>query len=114
MELGHDQFQGAHMLRRVHVYRNAPAVILHPDHIVPLKNYEDLAAKTLHGLVNRVIDNFKNQMMETIDPCGPDIHTGALAYCLKALQNLNVLGRIVGIHPFILVILKEKVKIREY
>jgi hypothetical protein len=94
----------------VKVNRDAPAVILYPDHVVPFENHEDLAAETLHGLIDRIIDNFKNKMMETVDPGGPYVHTGPLAYSFKAFQDLDILSRIVGIHPSILVILKKKVK----
>ena len=50
----------------------------------------DVIAMTCQGLVNRVIDNLKHQVMQTgAIGCVADVHTRALADGLKAFQNLN-------------------------
>jgi hypothetical protein len=49
-------------------------------------------------------------MMETIKAGSTDIHAGAFPHRFKALQYLYALGRIVGVHGSILVILNKKVK----
>jgi hypothetical protein len=83
VEPGHYQFQGADVLGGMDVRRNTPAVILHPDNVVPLQNYQNIGTEALHGLVNGVIDNFKNQMMQAVNAGRPDIHTGTFANSLK-------------------------------
>ena len=94
VEPGHNQLQSADSLGRMDIHRNTPAIILHPDHIVPFQHHQDSIAEALHSLVHRVIHHLENQMMETVDSGGPDVHTRALAHRLKTLQNLDVLGRI--------------------
>jgi hypothetical protein len=94
IEPGHDQLQGADTLAGVDIHRNTPAVILHPDHIVALKDHQNIITVALHGLVDGVIDHFINQMVKTVDAGGPDIHTGALPHMLKALKDLYIACRI--------------------
>jgi hypothetical protein len=60
VEPGHDQFQGADMLGGVDIHRDTPAIVLHPDHIVPFQDYQNIIAVALHGLIDRIINYFKN------------------------------------------------------
>jgi hypothetical protein len=95
MEPGHNQFQGADPLGGVDVYRDTPAIVLHPDHIITFKNHKNIIAEALHGFIYRIIYNLKDQMMETVDAGGPNIHTRPFPYRLQALKNLDILGRII-------------------
>jgi hypothetical protein len=50
----------------VNIHGDAPAIVLHPDHIVPFNNYQYIVAVALHGLIDRIINDLKYQMMETV------------------------------------------------
>ena len=102
VEPGHYQLQGADFLCRVDVHGNTPAVILHPDNIVPFQNNKDIVTEAHHGFVDRVINNFKYQMMEAVYARGTYVHAGTLAYRFQTFKNRDILRRIVGIHWFIL------------
>jgi hypothetical protein len=97
MQPGHHKFKRADFLYRVDINRNAAAVILHPDYIVSFQNYKNFAAEALHGLIDRVIDYLKNQMMQAVYTRSPDIHAGAFADSFQAFENRNILCRIAGI-----------------
>jgi hypothetical protein len=98
MKLGHDQLQGADPFGGMYVYRNTPAIILHPDYVFPFQYHEDRIAVTLHGLVHRIVHHFVYQMMKPVDACGPNIHTRPLAYGLNALEDLDIFCGIILTH----------------
>jgi hypothetical protein len=109
VEPGHHEFKGADPLSRVNVNRNAPAVILHAYCIVPFQNHEYIIAMALHGLVNRIINHFKDKMMQSVYARGSNVHTRALSYRFQTFKNSNVLRRIVGSHFYILFKKQKKV-----
>jgi hypothetical protein len=57
--------------------------------------HEDIGTKTLHGLVNGVIDNFKHQVMKAVNTGRAYIHSRTLAYSFQTLKNSDVLRRII-------------------
>jgi len=82
----------------MYINRDTPAIILDTHHIVHFKGYKNIVTVALHRFVNRVIDYFKNQMMQTVDAGGSNIHTGALSHRLQTFKNCDILRRIVGTH----------------
>jgi hypothetical protein len=111
VETGHYQFKSADSFSGVNINRNTTAIVLHSNNIVSFQNYMYFGAKALHGLVNRIIDYFKNQMMQAVYARGPDIHTRAFAYRFQTFENRNVLCRIVGIHYSTVLKIRKKVNI---
>jgi hypothetical protein len=85
VEPGHNEFQSTDPLTRVYIYRNATAVVLDPDYIIPLQNHEDIAAKALHGLVYGIIYDLKHQVVKAVYTGSPNIHTGTLPYRFETL-----------------------------
>jgi hypothetical protein len=110
MEPGHDQFQGADLFFGVHSHRNTPAVIFYTDNIVSFQNHKDFRTVALHGFVYRIIYNFIYQMVKTVYTGGSYVHAGTFPHRIKALENLDILSRIAGIHFSIILSLQKKVK----
>ncbi len=86
---GHD-----HLRRRnpffVRIDRDAPSVVTHADGLIGVDGDVDIAAIAGEGFVDRVVDNFKDHVVEASTVIGvTDVHTGTLTHRIKALQNLN-------------------------
>jgi len=44
--------------------------------------------------VDTVIDNFVDQMMESVDACAPDVHRRALSHGIETFEDLDLIGAI--------------------
>ena len=78
------------------VNRNATPVIAHHQHVAVFQRNLDGAGVTGHRLVHRIVDDLGGQMVQRAFVGAADIHARPPAHRLQALQNLNVLGGIVG------------------
>ena len=56
----------------------------------------DAGAEARHRLVDRVVDDLPDEVVETGQTGGSDVHAGPLADRVEALQDLDVFGAVVG------------------
>ena len=89
---GHHHLGGGLALGDVHVDRDAAAVVGDGDAVVLVDGDGDLLAVAGDGLVDRVVDDFVDEMMQTIGTGGPDVHRRALADRVEAFENLDRAG----------------------
>jgi hypothetical protein len=92
VERGHHDLEGGAVLRRMHIDRNAAAVVHHGHARVLVDRDQDLGAEPGERLVHRVVDHLVDEMVEAALPGRPDVHGGTLAHALQALQDLDVPG----------------------
>ena len=94
---------GGPLLDRVHVDRDATAVVLDPDAAVGEQGDPDGVAVAGQRLVDGVVDDLPHHVVQAALAGGADVHTGALADRLEALENgdgaagVGVLGGAVGL-----------------
>ncbi len=97
MEHGHDHFGGGAALLRVHVHRNAAAVIGHRDGVICMKRHGDAAAVAGERLVDGVVDDFEHHMVQSGAIVGvADVHPGTLSDRIEALEDLDISGVVSG------------------
>ena len=96
LELAPGVEHGQHDFRRrlagllVRVDRDPAAVVADGDRAVGVQDDLDRVAKAAERLVDRVVDDLVDQMMQAVGARVADIHGGALADRLEALENLDV------------------------
>ena len=78
MKRSHDGLECRHLALRVLVDRDTAAVVDYAYAIPGQKCYFYIVGKTSHGFVAGVIKDLPDEVMETIRPCGPDVHAGTL------------------------------------
>jgi hypothetical protein len=79
----------------VHVYRDSAAVIGDLD-VSGFGDYNlDAVAVTCESFINRVVDNFIDEVVKSSGSGRSDVHTGTLANCFEAFQNLDGAGVII-------------------
>ena len=61
-----------------------------------MKGDDDPLAMARQRLVDRIVDDLPKTVHESATVIGPDVHAGALADGLQALENREVLGRVAG------------------
>ena len=92
VQLGHDDL-GGRALELVVVLdagRDAAAVVQHRDRVVGMDGDHDLVAEAGQRLVDRVVDDLEHHVMQAGAVGGvADVHPGALAHRLEALQDLD-------------------------
>jgi hypothetical protein len=92
-----DDFERALVGRGMSVDRNAPAIVLDRDRgPVGVERDPDVRRVAVHRLVDGVVEHFPDQMMESRRPDAADVHAGALADGLEALEDRDVFRRVVG------------------
>jgi hypothetical protein len=96
VELGHHHFEGADLLGRMNVDRDAPAVVLDGDDVAAADLYRDVRAVSGQGLVDRVVHDLKHEVVEAVGTGRADVHARPLPHVLEALENLDAVG-IVGV-----------------
>src|SRR5690606_31030628 len=74
------------VLRRVYAGRDTTAVVDHPYAVVGEQRDFDLVGVAGEGLVDRVVDDFLDVVGQAALAGRTDIHTRALADCLKPLE----------------------------
>ena len=84
---------GGRLAARVQVDRNAAAVVDDGDRAVDVHRDVDLVAEAGQRLVDRVVDDFVDEMMQPGRPGRADVHRGPLADGLEAFENLDLVGR---------------------
>ncbi len=80
MEYGHDGFQGRFSRRGVNINGNAPAIVGDGDRTIGIKVNFDMGAIASEGFIDRVIDDFIDEVMESTGPSGADVHPRTFAY----------------------------------
>ena len=76
---------------RVLVDGHATAIVTDGDRrAVGVERHGDRRRVAIHRLVDRVVENLPDQVVESGRPHAPDVHAGALADGLEALENGDV------------------------
>ena len=96
VEIGEHEFDGGHAEFLVHVDRNAAAVVGDGNGAVDVDGDLDAAAIAGEMLVDGVVEDLENAVVETALVGVADIHAGALANGIKALELVD-LGGIVNL-----------------
>jgi hypothetical protein len=61
-----------------------------------VKEHLDAVVPARESLVDRVVDDFIDQVVKTSRPCRADVHAGALTNGLQALENSDVFSAVTG------------------
>src|SRR5216683_2167947 len=84
---GEDNFCGRTLFRGVHVDRNAAAVVDHRDGIIGVYGDIDFVGVAGHGFVDRIVDHFPNEMVQSHFARRPDVHRRTQAYGFDAAEH---------------------------
>ena len=87
---GHNNFNGR-FADLMHFNRNPAPIIDDGDAVIFSDFNKDMVTVTGQGLIDRVIDDFINQMMEPTGTDTADIHAWPFANGFEALQDLDLL-----------------------
>ena len=90
MKLGHHNFSSTPLWLVLIVILNtgwyATAIINNRNRVIRVNNYRNFRAITRQGLVNRVIENLKNQMVQTCSVGGvSDVHAWTFTNSFETL-----------------------------
>jgi hypothetical protein len=73
--------------------RNAAAVVLDRDRAVGIERDHDPVAMAGQRLVDRIVGDLEHHVVEARSVVGiADVHAGALAHRVEALEDLDALG----------------------
>src|SRR5699024_3692172 len=86
VQLRHDDLHGRGA-GRVHLHRDATAVVGNLDGAVLLQRDRDLLGVARHGLVHGVVHDLPDEVVEATLSRGADVHARALPDCLEALED---------------------------
>src|SRR5713226_9365691 len=84
---GEDNFCGRTLFRGVHVDRNAAAFVDHRDGIIGVYGDIDFVGVAGHGFVDRIVDHFPNEMVQSHFARRPDVHRRTQAYGFDAAEH---------------------------
>lgn len=90
----HHNLQGGYLLFRMDVDGDSTSVIFDSDRVVPIDRDDDRVAVTTKRLVDRVVDYFKNKVVESANANVADVHRRSLADRIESFENLDVGGAI--------------------
>src|SRR5215471_7163089 len=81
----------------MNVGRNAAAVVSYRARPIRIERDDNFLGVAGEGLVDRVVDNLIDHVVQAGAVIGiADIHAGALAYSIKALEDLDRFSTVVG------------------
>ena len=84
---GQDDLEGRPLLRRVHVDRDAAAVVVDPHAAVGQQRHLDAVGVAGERLVDGVVDDLPHQVVQPALGGRADVHAGALADRLEPLED---------------------------
>ncbi len=96
MKHGQRHFEGWLVVLRVDVNRDAAPVVLDANGAVGLQDDGDLVAEAGQGFVDRVVDDFVDEVVKAAAIGRSDVHRGPFSYGFQALEDLDGRGRIVA------------------
>ena len=88
---------GGRLAALVHVGRNAAAVVDDGDRVVEVNRDVDFGAEAGERFVDRVVDDFVDQVMQSGRPGGADVHRRALADRFEAFEDLDAFRAVVAL-----------------
>src|SRR5271167_2773108 len=88
-------FERVALFRRMGPDRDSAPIVLDRYRVVAADCDINLSTKTRQCLIDRIIDNLRNQMMQPALCRVPDIHSGPLAHCLQPLQYPDRLSPVI-------------------
>ena len=93
VELGHDDLGRRDAFALMDAGRDAAAVVLDRDRPVGIQLDDDPVAMAGEGFVDRIVRDLEHHMVEARSVVGvADVHAGALAHRVEALEHLDALG----------------------
>src|SRR5437763_16257155 len=92
MEHRHRELDARHLLRRMDVDGNAAPIVLDGDRIVFVNRDRDAVGVADERFIDRVVDDFVNEVVESSLRRRADVHTGAFANGLEPLEDLDLTG----------------------
>ena len=75
---------------------NAPAIVRHGEEIAGIELYLDESRVAGYRLIHRIVDDFREQMVQRLLVGAPDIHARPAPHGFQTLENLDV-GRTVAL-----------------
>ena len=96
VQLGEHDLGSRQLLGGVDVNGNAAAVVDHGDAVVDVDGDLDAVALAGERLVDGVVDDLVDEVMETSLGGVSDVHAGALPDSFQPLENLDLVGLVVG------------------
>ncbi len=99
VQVRHDDLERLALVLLVHPDRDAAAVVLDRHGVVGVdRDAAEVGVADL-GLVDRVVDELEDHVVQAREVVRvPDVHAGALAHGLEALQQLDRIGGVGGAH----------------
>ena len=99
MEHGEDHLERALLRLRVHVDRNAAAIVFDGDRrAVLVQRDADVRRVAVHRLVDRVVERFPDQVVQAGAADAADVHAGALANRLEPFEDGDVFSCVSRCH----------------
>ena len=93
---GQDDLDGR-LAALVHVDRDAAAVVDDRDAVVLVDRHVDVVAVAGEGLIDGVVDDLVDEVVQAALARAADVHARAHADGLEALEDLDLLGAVVGL-----------------
>ena len=93
---GQDDLDGR-LAALVHVDRDAAAVVDDRDAVVLVDRHVDVVAVAGERLIDGVVDDLVDEMVQTALARAADVHARAHADGLEPLEDLDLLGAVVGL-----------------
>ena len=85
------------MRRRMHPDRDAATIVQNRHGFVRVEDDADGVAPASKGLVDAVVHELDDEVVQTTEVRGSDVHPGAAANRFEALEDLDLVGRVRGV-----------------
>ena len=82
--------------RWVGINRNSAAVVIYATAAIGQQRDADAITKPCHRFVDRVVDDFPNEVVKTSQTSGPDVHAGSFTNGVETFENLNIFRTVIG------------------
>jgi hypothetical protein len=96
VEDGHDDLEGTDAHLGVDVDGDAATVVTDAQRVIGVESDDDVVAVAGEGFVDRVVDDFSEELVEAALAVVADVHAGALSNGFKAFEDLDLIRRIVA------------------
>jgi hypothetical protein len=90
MQIRQHQLDGWHLPFRVNIDRNTTTVVAYRNRSIHVDDHVDLCAKSGQMFVDRIIENFVNQVMQPPFVRVPNEHSRPLPDCFEAFELVDL------------------------
>ncbi len=95
MQLGQHHFHAGELGFRLHVHRNASAIVRHFNGTIVMQGHDDVVAGSRKSLIDGIVDDLPQAVHQALAVGRADVHARTFAHRIQAFEHGKTLSTVI-------------------